>query len=160
MSFNPGASSSVDDKNLFVPEETNRIELETEVVKPGGEIVAIYTMVDEDYGIGHLLRQELQLDPLGRILFAACRVPHPQEAVMQLRFHLKPKCDAQTVLNEAIERCIRRIDRLSDELSIPSIPQLTRGSVSHTVGSVTHTVGSVSHTIGSVSQASNNGMQN
>lgn len=113
MSFNPGGASSVDDKNVFVPEESQRVELSTNVVQDQAGhsvVVAVCSMIDEDHGIGHLLRHELQRDPQQRVSFAACRVPHPQEAVLQVRFHTTPNKDPQAILNDAIERCIQRID--------------------------------------------------
>jgi len=115
MSFNPGSVSSVEDKNVFVPEELNRIEIETEVVSDA-VMVVLYSMVDEDHGVGQLLRDELQNDPLKRVSYAAYRIPHPQEAVMHLRFHVHPKTDPQSVLNDAIQRLIDRIDILKTTL--------------------------------------------
>lgn len=170
MSFNPGTASSVDDKNVFCPDEVRKIDLQTQVISEGGEqewpfyatpadhngvgsliprqpglsmvdaldafyrpvpngggrvgapanrgendtLVAIYTMLEEDHGVGQLLRQELQRDP--RVSFAAYRIPHPQEAVMKLRFHTRPQSDPQTILNDAIDRCILSIDTLAKSL--------------------------------------------
>lgn len=117
MSFNPGSCSSVEDKNLFVPEEQadRRIELETEVVSED-VLIAIYTMIDEDHGVGQLLRDELQQDPQKRVSYAAYRIPHPQEAVMTLRFHVHPKTDPKAVLDDAIARCIHKIKLLIHDL--------------------------------------------
>ena len=118
MSFNPGSSSSVEDKNLFVPEEQaeRRIELETEVASDN-VLVAIYTMIEEDHGVGQLLRDELQQDPQKRVSYAAYRIPHPQEAVMTLRFHVHPRVDPRAVLDDAIARCIDKIKRLAMALA-------------------------------------------
>lgn len=116
MSFNTGSSSAVEDKNVFVPEELNRVELEVEEVD-GVVVVAVYTMIDEDHGVGQLLRDELLRDPQKRVTFAAYRIPHPQEAVMKLRFHTTKPTDPQTLLDEAINRCVRRIDTLSSALA-------------------------------------------
>jgi len=129
MSFNPGWASAVDDKNVFVPEETNRVELDTEIVLPlndGKSVVAdsksvvadsksvkvaVYTMIDEDDGVGQLLRKELLRDK--RVLYAAYRIPHRQEALMKLRFHVPTDVDPQVVLDDCLERCIQNINNVT-----------------------------------------------
>jgi DNA-directed RNA polymerase subunit L len=202
MTFNPASWSTGEDRNVFVPDESNRVEMESEVVKveprqtslkhlartttattaafaqsklrsianpedvmldaahmfdvlsstttippppphpPGPTAatalpekerlgVAVYTMVDEDDGVGQLLRAELQRDPLQRVSFAAYRIPHRQEAVMKLRFHVSPNVDPQVVLNDAIERCLKRITAV--EIALRSAKPLYTPPQTHLV---------------------------
>lgn len=124
MSFNPGSSSVAEDKNVFVADEhgERRIEVETEVASET-VMVVVYTMMDEDHGVGQLLRDELQNDPQKRVSYAAYRIPHPQEAVMKLRFHVHPKTDPQHVLSDAIRRCVDRIDAIQLAITSSKPPQ-------------------------------------
>ena len=163
MSFNPASWSTGEDRNVFVPDESERVEIESDLVqlfeptaqtslqtlaqttsattsafsrvgfqsaspsevqKPTDQKkeddaklgVAVYTMIDEDDGIGQLLRSELQRDPLRRVSFAAYRIPHRQEAVMKLRFHVNTDVNPQIVLNDAMNRCLDRISAVESAL--------------------------------------------
>ena len=116
MTFNPGWSSAVDDKNLFVQDDANRIELSIEVDEKAQVKKALYTMINEDDGVGQLLRHKLQADP--RVTFAAYRIPHRQEAVMKLAFYVKLEHDPQRVLNDSLLAAIKEIDSVSHALSM------------------------------------------
>jgi DNA-directed RNA polymerase II subunit RPB11 len=112
MTFNPG-SSGVEERNLFIPEEPNRVELDVEI--EGDVLVAIYTMGDEDHGIGQLLRHQMQKDK--RISFVAYTIPHPLEAKLKLRFHIHPSLDPITILNDNINLITENLGHLQSLFS-------------------------------------------
>ena len=114
MSFNPGWSSSTDDKNVFVPDDANRLELQVIQDEKSKTKIAIYTLIDEDDGMGQLLVNELQKDP--RVSFAAFRIPHRQESIMKLRFHVSTNINPQFVLNDVIDRIVQQIEGIKKAL--------------------------------------------
>jgi DNA-directed RNA polymerase subunit L len=109
MSFNPGSGIATDDRHVFLPDETARVKLATETVQVEGKhvTVAVCTLIDEDDGVGQLLRQTLQADP--RVSFAAYSIPHRQEALMKLRFHVPADIAPEKVLDDALTSILKTI---------------------------------------------------
>jgi DNA-directed RNA polymerase subunit L len=187
-SFNPGAGLVGDERHLFVPEETNRVQLHENVflvaedgstrpappphsehrdasarhasstsgqqltdavTSPGGgrdqameedvvrselvkksvdgksgvaaggeeEVVreAVYSLQEEDHGVGQMLRIELQKDP--RVFYAGYAVPNPQEALLTIRFHCRAQDRPRDIFDAALASCIARLDALASAIS-------------------------------------------
>lgn len=114
MSFTPGSTGSGEEKNVFLP-DSNRIELETSVDSKSQVRVAEFTMVGEDDRMGQLLRKALEEDK--RVSFVAYRIPHREEDVLKLRFHLvSNQEDPILVLQQAIDVCISQLTSLQKQI--------------------------------------------